>query len=658
VKEILMSTAGDLGAPPSEQGAGMINAYQAVNAALSVADENGRGWATGNSLLNNPASASVVDEPNASESVSVAITNTGTSRQHLQPLLQGLGAAIAGQNLTLTLNAATDPTFLNVTGSPRAYIKQTFKVPAGAQHLDAAIAWQSPFSAYFAGQQYIVYLGLIDPSGRDVAYSIPQGFSSGYGHVDVVNPAAGTWTAIMWTRVAGLAAAYTGPVQFSWSAERYVSFGSVSPASFDLAPGATQYVTARFRMPSQPGDQGVAIRFPSGGGWGGGGGGGDDDGSVTHSEIPIALRTLIPIGQNGGSFGGTLTGGNGRFSNQPTQTFAFDVPRGVNNMSLNLQISDPNYLLAGLLVDPNGLPLSFEMNVDASANSAGAMQLNRANPAPGRWRFVLLIDYFTSGNQTTLPFTAQIGFNTAQVSAPGLPNDPHMQVSASSPTVVPITITNTGGLAQAYFADARLEALTNLELGTFPACLPATELPGGCFGAYLPTQTRSVEFVNSSSVPITMDASYGSGFFAAFPSTPDVYAQPAGSDTVTATETAPEVPWSVWFMVPSLVGPYGPAGAPTTPVSATVFARTKAFDAAASADSGDAWADLTLGTNTYSPLVLAPGAAGTIQVTLAPTSAQVGTTVRGFIYIDTFNSATIFTGDEVVKLPYAYTVVP
>ena len=109
VKEILMSTATDLGAPPSEQGAGFIDALAAVNAAL--------GTGTGSSLLNDPTNASIVDSPGASETVSVAITNTGSTAQHLAPRLQALGPAFAGKTVTLTLNPAVDPTFPNVTGS-------------------------------------------------------------------------------------------------------------------------------------------------------------------------------------------------------------------------------------------------------------------------------------------------------------------------------------------------------------------------------------------------------------------------------------------------------------------------------------------------------------------------------------------------------------
>ena len=111
--------------------------------------------------------------------------------------------------------------------------------------------------------------------------------------------------------------------------------------------------------------------------------------------------------------------------------------------------------------------------------------------------------------------------------------------------------------------------------------------------------------------------------------------------------------------VATLVGPFGPAGAPATPVTNTVVAQLRAFDGAVSADSGDLWADVTFGTNTTNNLanllVLGPGQTGTINVTIAPSASQIGRTVKGAIYIDTFN-ATVQTGDEVVQLPYSYTV--
>jgi hypothetical protein len=639
VKQILMSTATDIGAPPSEQGAGLINALAAVNAALSVGQN--RFAAVGTSLLYSPTSASIDADPNSPHSVTVAVTNTGATTQHLEPELQQLGPPIAGAATTVTLSKS-DPTFPSPGNLPRYYVKQTFTVPQGAEHLDTAIAWQAPFF----GNPVIVDLGLIDPNGHDMGYTIPQGASSGYGHFDVNHPTPGTWTAIIWT--SAVSSTYVGPVQFSWTAERYVKLGSVSPASFNLAPGATQWVTARFSMPRQPGDSGVAIRFAANG--------------DKHSEVPIALRTLIPMGPTGGFLNGTLTGGNGRGGAGPTQTFAFDVPPGVNNMGIGLQVLDNLYLLEGVLVDPNGMQLSVQPNVDAAGNTAFAMQLNRANPMPGRWRFVLLLNYFTSGNQTSLPFTAQISLDNAQVFASGLPNGPGHKVSVSGgPVMVPITITNNAGLSQAYFADARLQTFTTLAFPTSPACLdgngnPITQLPFGCWATLLPTQVRTAQFTASAGAPITMEAFGNTGFLVGFTGAPDLTAKSIGPNTVSASLTEPEVPWGEWMLQPTLVGPFGAAGAPSTPVTTSVVARLKAFDATVTADSGDLWQDVVFGTSTFNPLVLAAGTTGTINVTITPQASQIGQVVRGVIYVDTFNG-TVQTGDEVVAIPYAYTVV-
>jgi Subtilase family/Peptidase inhibitor I9 len=641
VKQIIMSSATDLGAPPSEQGAGLINALRAVQIALSIEDANGKGKPTAGGLLFGTTSAAVTDLPGTPEELSVAVTNTGTTAQQLVPAVQKLGAPIAAATIPLALNPATDPFFLNSGGSPRHYISQTFTVPAGADHLDAAIAWQAPFTS---ASPPIAYLGLVDPNGNNVQYSEPQGFGSGYGHVDAVKPTPGVWTAYIWTRGVGISGSYTGPVQFSWAAEKYVSAGSVSPSALTVGPGATRFLTVRYSMAQQPGDSGIAVRFSNQG-----------SASATFPEIPISLRTLIAIGRQGGFFNGTLTGGNARPGAGPTQTFAFNVPPGVNDLSLNLQTADPGTLLQGELLDPHGFQVSVQPSVDINGNATGLMNLSRYNPEPGQWRFVLLLNFYTSGNQTTLPFQAQVNFNSAQVSAQGLPNNPGIVLSASgAPVTVPVVITNNTVNTQAYFLDSRLRKSTVQPLGVGLLC-SSPQLPGTCYGATLPTQVSGVQFIAQSRAPITMDAFAFSGFIVGGTGAPDIYAQPIGGGAVAATLIAPEVPWANWEIFPALVGPFGAAGAQSAPVNVFATVVMKQFDQAMSSDSGDLWMDVTLGTATYNPMVLAPGQTGTINLTITPDPNQVGNTITGDIYVDTFNGVTV-NGDETSRLTYRYTV--
>jgi hypothetical protein len=327
-------------------------------------------------------------------------------------------------------------------------------------------------------------------------------------------------------------------------------------------------------------------------------------------------------------------------------------------MSLVLNIADNGYLLQGLLVDPQGMQLSVEPNQDPIDGSAQfALQLSHYNPQPGRWKFVLLQNFTSSGNQTSLPFTARIGFNTAAIKATGLPDSARVKLSASAPAVtVPIQVKNTGALTQLYFADARLSTVGAAQL-PLQGCSGIATLPGACGVFYVPTQTNTVEFLAQSTVPITMDAYNDVGGGVGGTGSPDIFARQIAPETVAAVLSEPEIPYSIWASIPSLIGPYGAAGAPTEPVAFGAVVLMQEFDSAAAADSGDLWADLTLNTNTYNPLVLAPGATGTINLVITPDPAQVGKTVTGFVYIDTFNP-NVSTGDEVVRLPYSYTVAP
>jgi hypothetical protein len=176
---------------------------------------------------------------------------------------------------------------------------------------------------------------------------------------------------------------------------------------------------------------------------------------------------------------------------------------------------------------------------------------------------------------------------------------------------------------------------------------------------FVPPESVGVEFASKASAPITMDAFNIAGFDTenvGFTGSPDIFAARVTPEDSVATLIVPEVPYGAWQANNSLVGPYGPAGALSATVATSAKGLMKPFDAAVASSAGDIWADLILGTNTFNPLLLAPGESGVINATITPDPAQVGKTVSGFLYIDTFNpNAT--TGDEVVRIPYRYTVV-
>jgi len=63
--------------------------------------------------------------------------------------------------------------------------------------------------------------------------------------------------------------------------------------------------------------------------------------------VPLVLRTKLPSW--GGSFAGTLTGGNGR-GGGPAQTnvYRFDVPRGQHDLGIDVTLAgDPNQVING-----------------------------------------------------------------------------------------------------------------------------------------------------------------------------------------------------------------------------------------------------------------------------------------------------------------------
>jgi hypothetical protein len=632
VKRIIMSTATDLGIPAQQQGAGLIDALRAVREAMSISDANGSPSAQGDGLLLSQTSLSSTAATGAARTFHVTVTNTGATPQRVAASVRHLAAdPLSNDSGALTLASATAPTFIDALGRPSAYVLHTFDVPEGAQRLNAEITWAAQ-----AQPGTTVRETLFDPFGRMAMYSLPQGAASGFAHVDVHDPAPGTWTAVIWNLKTGTQ--YNGSVNFAFWTQRFESFGSVSPANRTLQPGQTAAFTVHMTTPTQAGDVDGSLVLDSG---------------TARASAPIVLRSLVPTSATGGSFSGAIQGGNGRSANNSQQvSFQFDVPRNEPALNLALTLQDPNYRVLGFLVDPSGEPLDIQS--DAVLSPTGAllslgtqMQFFMRDPRAGRWTLVIRLSRSIDGARFLEPFSGRITFDQAQVVATGVPNSSKTTLAAGQPVTATLQVTNTGSQSESFFVDARLNQVGSLPLlgsGATGFALPLVTTP-----AFLvPPGTDRLTVVAQSTVPIVMDIQPSFG-------QPTPLGTTLANNFSVAEGVAPQVAPGFWFAIPEELGPFDPvAGAPHVTANAAALAETQLFDPAVTSSSGDLWLQSVDATAPYTPLVLAPGATGTITVVITPGAAS-GTVVKGTLQVDTFTPFTN-SGDQVISIPYSYRV--
>ncbi len=639
VQRIIDSTATDLGAPTDHQGAGLVNALKAVQLAESV---NG-GSPQGSTLLVNKTQLNATVNAGQSHTFSIGVTNEGHTSQTVTPKVSGNPSTTSTDTGTVTLDASS-ATSVGGFGETDSYVTHKFTVPAGTDYLNGDIAWNDQVTGGVANEE------LFDPQGRLVNYSSADGNQSGFGHIEVRQPTAGTWTAVIYTPSN---AKYFGPVNFSYTTENFHTAGSVFPASQTLAPGqsGTFQVTV---TAGQPGDESFSLHLGTG--------------SDTDGTVPVVLRALVPVSNGTGSFAGTLTGDDvsgtpdgggpatGTAAGGQMLTYQFYVPPGEPSLNVGIQLRDSDYILQGAIIPPfdQGLDLQSTAN---NANKPGAtMQFFRRTPVPGLWTVSFVTTGAIDGAHLSEPFTGTVSFKAPAVTASGLPNSPFTALKAGQPVTATISVTNNGNIAKDYFADPRLNKLAQLSLlgtntvggFTFTDNPLTTTLPvpGNQNPHFLvPTDTVKLVTNGQGTLPLTLDMNSDDN-------DPEEQAVSSGNNAV-ATLISPEVaPGQEWIGVDPGAGPFA------SPVSGTVklteIATANAFDSAVTSSTGDAW-QLAVNANApYTPLTLDPGQTGTITVTFTPTGAK-GTAVSGFIAIDTFNKATD-SGDEVINIPYSYTI--
>lgn len=633
VKQILVSTATDLGAPASEQGAGLLNSYRAVQLAESIATPDGSPAPAGATLLKSSNQLNAVGSANSKHVFHVTLTNTGSTSQTVHVSGRTLGPAQNVQTGSVTLNDATSPQFTDFEGLPDNYGTFTFNVAPNQDRLDASIAYPGNPAK---GNNQRIRLILITPTGQFAAHSLPQGVGN-FGNVDVVHPAAGTWTGVIF----GITKAHkgtNGTVPWQVETEQYQNFGKAAPSRFTLAPGASQAVNIAVRTPSSPGDTAGSILFNS------------SSGDTT--TLPVTLRSMINVGGNG-SFHGVLTGGNGRPPGEgQTDYYEFTVHHGVRDITANVNLTnDAGDPVGAYLIDPDGNVGGYGQN-NLNGINGTSLTAYAANPVSGTW--TLIIDFAEPivGDEVSQPYTGNVAFNNVSVRAAGLPDRVGAKLAAGTPVTIPVTITNNGEQAEDFFLDPRLNSSTTITLAPFDQVTGLSlPLQVGSPAWFMPTESTSVSVAATASLPIMFDFGPNQG-------DPDIASSSGTSVTSSYTTPAGTLNNGFWFATPSEIGPY-PGPAPAGTVSMSMTAATKAFDTSVTSDTGDLEFAAINPAVTFSPVVINPGQKATVNITITPSGAS-GTVVTGTLFVDDFMTDVPPFGqqgaDELIGLPYAYTI--
>ncbi len=656
VKRIIVSTASDLGAPATEQGAGLLNSLKAVEAAESVST----GHHVGNTLLFSQSQLNAVGPASTTESWPVTVKNTGATPQLVELSGRTFGPNEGVQTGSITLDDATSPQFANYQGLANNYGVFHFRVKPGADRLDASIAYPgNPGN----GLNARVRLILIDPLGRLAAHSLPQGVGN-FGNVDVRYPAPGKWTGVIFGDVAADNGT-NGAVPWQVSTQKFVPFGWVSPHAIVLLPGQSSTVHVHAETSATPGDTSGSIvvrSFPVSFRPGRGHRHHRptrDGRCTTATSIPVTLRSLVDVA-TGGTFNGVLTGGNGRAPGEGQENYyEFHVGSGVNSIMANVSLTnDVADAVGSYLVSPDGDVLGYGQN---SLNGTNGLSLTAytLDPTPGTWTLVIAFTEPVVGDEISQPFSGNVAFNAVNASAAGLPDSTSTTLATGTPVTVPVSITNTGAAPEDFFVDPRLDTTSTIALAPLDQATGLSlPLTGNEPYWFVPTETSSVSTAATASLPIMFD-------FGPFPGDPDIASTgpssgPLCATTETGSYTATDgtVSNGFWGQAPTECGPYA-APAPAGTVSSTMSVVTKNFDPAVTSATGDVELASTNPATTFSPLVLDPGATATIDVTITP-SGPAGTTVQGTLYVDDFLGGVPPYGqegaDEVVALPYAYTI--
>jgi Subtilase family len=446
VKQILTSTATDIGAESDQQGAGLLNIYAAVEAARQMPGTSVTHSGTP-ALVDNPTQLDVQGAGGSTVHQSVTLYNASSNTERVTGTYRALGSETSlGRPVTENVSAPPASAPIPAQGATAAS-PITFRVPKGVSVLDADMRWPDPTNS----DDNILTFILTDPAGKLAQMSYDYGASNGDNaspdiqHSTVEHPMSGTWTAqIVWANGRGhvqtapdTPGPYTGTVTFQASGQNFTTSPASVPVS--IPPRSSISVPLSIALPRTPGDAPESVQFTGPNG--------------LESSVPIARRTLIPSA--GGSFGATLTSSVSRGPGQ-IKTFYVDVPKGARDLDVSLfapdhATDDPvyYYLFSPADLEP-GVTESGNIDITATDttptadNPTGNASLIAPDPQPGLWEIDVMQGATTDGTVFSQTVTGVVSYNRlAPVTESGLPTSASTTIATGASVPITVQVKNT-----------------------------------------------------------------------------------------------------------------------------------------------------------------------------------------------------------------------
>jgi hypothetical protein len=248
-----------------------------------------------------------------------------------------------------------------------------------------------------------------------------------------------------------------------------------------------------------------------------------------------------------------------------------------------------------------------------------------------------------------------VSFNTVHVTSLLIPHSASTHLTAGATSHATITVTNTGNSPEIYYVDPRTNGSSDYSLGWLTptsGTLPITPTQTSLNVPFVlvPPATTQLGMVANSSKTINLTTAPNTG-------NPEV-AGTTGKTSV-ASYAAPDVPASVWQCTPTLVGPF--TRATSAPFSCAAFGVTRTINDDIQATGGNLWDTATdvNSPNLFDPssaAVVPPGGSTVLTVAITPSEAEVGSTISGYLSVQTLNTLE-WGSDDLVHIPYTYSVV-